>query len=194
VQTPLAPISVASSTASSSRSTASTQPVTVEPTPPTSPTSSANISGNSTGVSAEYRDFLSYLQDSHQPSLFYTQHPQNWSVLEVAAWLHSNNISEYIIDIFLKEGITGRLLLHFTKEDMSSLGIRLFRERMELGILIRELRSTWRITDGNVIPSSSAGVYAANLPVVAPSFAAPVFLEGGKGALSTDAPPAYNNY
>jgi hypothetical protein len=167
----------------------------VEPTPPTSPTSPAYGSGNSTGVSAEYSDFLSYLEYTHHPGLLYTKHPQNWSVVEVAAWLYSYHVAEYIIQVFLKEGITGRLLIHLAKEDMSLLGIRLFRERMELGILIQELKVTWRITDhGNVAASSSAGVYAANVPVVAPSFAAPVFLEGGKGAPSTDAPPAYNNY
>jgi hypothetical protein len=171
--------------------------MTVDPTPPTSPTSPVNgsVGVNSTGPSAQYQTFLDYLHNQQHPGKIYTQHPHSWSVLEVAEWLYSYDVAKHIIEVFLKEGITGRLLLYLTKEDMGSLGVRMFRERMELGILIQELKAEWGIPDGNANNPSSrgGGGHAQNVPVMAPSYGRPVVMESGKGASFSDLPPSYYN-
>jgi hypothetical protein len=101
--------------------------------------------------------------------------------------------------VFVKEDITGRALLHLTSEDMATIGVRLYGERMDLGILIRELKAEWRVFNGysggarsgvGVAPPFGFGVEGGVRNMVPGSV--PVRMESGKGAPDTDAPPSYS--
>jgi hypothetical protein len=149
----------------------------------TTPNTGTSPVENYTGTSEKAS--LSHL--FQQPAQFTSQHPETWTASQVAEWLQSKQVPEYIIEAFRSEGITGHLLVHLSKDDIGSIGVRLLRERLELGILIQKLKTDWRITDGSPLTSD---VYAGNAVGLLPS--RPALMEDGKGAPSTDLPPSYN--
>jgi hypothetical protein len=122
-----------------------------------------------------------------QPAQFTSQHPETWTASQVAEWLQSKQVPEYIVEAFRSEGITGHLLVHLSKDDIGAIGVRLLRERLELGILIQRLKTDWRITDGSTLTNDG---YAGSSVGLLPS--RPTWMENGKGAPSTDLPPSYN--
>jgi hypothetical protein len=118
----------------------------------------------------------------HHPGQLYSQDPRVWTVADVSEWLYSKNIAPYIIQVCKNEGINGRSLLSLSKDDMGQIGIRLYGERLELATLISELKATWRLSDG--IESM-----LVNAPA---SGSQPLFLDNGKGPMSTEFPPSYS--
>jgi hypothetical protein len=119
-----------------------------------------------------------------------SKNPRIWTAPDVVAWLQSKNVEQYIIDIFRTEGITGRLLLHLSKDDMATMGVRLFRERLELDVLIQELKEEWRIVDRSSVSNGAHGRSAVGGNV---NVRQSVIMEEGKGAPNTDLPPSYYN-
>jgi hypothetical protein len=154
-------------------------PTTQSTSSPVSPTPITPISNHS------YPSEKSGLFPHPTSGQFYNRDPQTWTLDEVSQWLQYKNVAGYIIELFRREGITGRSLVSLTKEDMTGMGVRLFGERLELVTILRELKLEWRIPDGaegDVV----GGVYTA---AVASS---PRVMEVGKGAFSTDSPPLYS--
>jgi hypothetical protein len=140
----------------------------------------------------------SHLNTNHQggppPSL---PHPQKWNPSQTASWLQSQNASDNIIQVVLKEGITGLSLLHLTTEDMAAIGIQLYGERMHLSILIRDLKTEWRIfnsssPNGVGVGPTTFGEKGGVRNIVVPAGSVAVRMESGKGAPETDAPPSYS--
>jgi enterochelin esterase-like enzyme len=127
----------------------------------------------------------------HSPANQYAQakHPRTWPDSDVVAWLQSKNVAEYIIGIVRTEGITGRLLLHLSKDDMATMGVRLFRERLELDVLIQELKDEWRIEDRTSVSDRAHGrnVVGGNMGA-----SQSVMMGEGKASLNADLPPSYN--
>jgi hypothetical protein len=123
-----------------------------------------------------------------------SKHPETWTASQVAGWLKSKNATDNIVQVVLNECITGLSLLYLTPEDMAAIGIRLYGERMHLGILIRDLKKEWRVSDGSSTGGAASGVGFGNgvgiANVVPGSVAAR--MESGKGAPATDAPPSYS--
>jgi hypothetical protein len=123
---------------------------------------------------------------SHQTSTqLHDQDPRTWSTAEVTGWLQSKNIADSLVKIFQHESITGRALLYLSREDMAAMGIRVV-DRVELSILIDELKGQWIIPNGN---EQHGFVNAASSSSSGSGFV--VRMEDGKGAPSTDAPPMY---
>jgi hypothetical protein len=124
----------------------------------------------------------------HTPGQLYGRDPQTWGVEEVAAWLQSKNVASYIIESFKTEEVNGRILVYLKDEHMSTLGVRSLKERVELGILIQELRSAWGMMteDGvgrvNSMVGSSSSMGAGMMPMELENEA-----QGG----SSLPPPAY---
>jgi hypothetical protein len=151
-----------------------------ESTPPISPI----ISHSSYPSEYAYTPHHYQVAQVQAAGAFLSRDPRTWSVEEVAEWLHSKNIAYYIIEIFTKEGITGRSLFYLSSEDMSAIGVRLFGERVDLQVLIGQLKAERGITEG-----SEVGVVNAS-----PRNSMMVMMEEGKGPRSTYAPPLYGNY
>jgi hypothetical protein len=84
------------------------------------------------------------------------------------------------------EGITGHLLVRLSKDDIGTIGVRSLRERLELDILVQDLKADWRITERDSLASD---VYAGNS--VGLFSQRPALMEDGKGAPRMDLPP-YN--
>jgi hypothetical protein len=130
--------------------------------PPISTTDPINNNNNTSSGPSEKAILMSNNQYNYQPptsppppparSYNSPNHPRNWSTTQVAEWLRSKKAPQHNIDLFQRELISGHLLLYLTKEDMAAMGIGLFRERLELGILIEELKEEWREDrDENVV-------------------------------------------
>jgi hypothetical protein len=162
--------SVASVTVQPESLTASTAVNVTQPT----------VSSETTATNTSTTQYSNYFTAAHHDSKTTTSHPRDprsWSVAEVTEWLQSKNAADHIIQSFKNEAVSGEALMDLTKDDMGSMGIRLYGDRFAVSKLIKELKAEWMIADETVGVGSSASP----------------MMEGGKGAPPTYAPPGYND-
>jgi hypothetical protein len=150
-------------------------PIAAPETSPTSPTAS-----NSNHISEQTPGSIPGPQ-RHLHEWNDRGDPRTWSVADVAGWLQSKNVSHHVVEAFQNEGITGQLFIELTKDDMTSIGVKTYGEKLELVKLIKQLKEEWRIEDevgSGVVKEGGVGSEA-------------VRMEDEKGIKSTDAPPTY---
>jgi hypothetical protein len=114
-----------------------------------------------------------------QPPQQETFDPRTWTVTDVCHWLQSNEISDHIIEIFKHEQINGKSLFLLSLDNLGSIGITAFGQRLELTKLIGDLKEEWMLREHGM-GSMGSGVGIG------------VRMEDGKGAPVTDAPPSYS--